>query len=104
MGRAALWDDAAACSPALGGSCFALYLRRESGGLVNESVDGGSMPILYHVAGPRRVRCSCGRAGGRELAVESSSGMGEEEVEMCLDCGCWAVLGLELGVSSAIDG
>lgn len=36
--------------------------------------------------------------------VESSSGMGEEEVERCPECGCWAVLGLELGVSTAVDG
>lgn len=103
VGRAALWDDAA-CSPALGGLCFARYLRRESLGLENESVDGGSMPILYHVAGPRRVRCSCGRADGRESGGGVVVGDGEEEVERCPECGCWAVVGLELGVSSAVDG
>lgn len=36
--------------------------------------------------------------------VQSSSGMGEEEVERCPECGCWAMVGLELGVSSAVDG
>jgi hypothetical protein len=44
---------------------LSLYLRREPLGWVSESVDGGSMPILCHVAVPRRVRCSGGRADGR---------------------------------------